>query len=125
MALKELAAELSTQTLVGGFRAIRGRVGKRQYKRLLASAVAQLLELHPNLGARKARRRARKVTGARPYKRWLKTASKGALREGVEAAALTAAAAGAAKLVDAIGGKARARAAARQSGAAATPRRES
>lgn len=119
MGLKKIAGELGTQTLVGALRAIRGQVRKRQYKRLLASAVAQLLELHPDLGARKARRRARKATGVRPYKRWLKAAGTSAVREGVQAAAITAAGAGMTKLVETIGEKVKAKTA-RRSGSEAT-----
>ena len=62
MAWKELAAQVGTQALVGGLRAIEGQVSKRQYRRLIATAVAQLLALHPKLGRKEARRWARKAT---------------------------------------------------------------
>jgi hypothetical protein len=99
VAWKELAAQIGTQALVGGLRAIEGKVSKRQYKRLLATAVAQLLELHPKLGRGKARRWARKATGARPLKKVAKAADDIGLKEGLEAAAVAAAGAGAAKVV--------------------------
>lgn len=99
MAWKEKAAEVGIQTLVGALRSIQGKVSKRQYKRLVATAVAQLLELHPKLSRGKARRWARKATGARPLKKVLKAADDLGLKEGLEAAAVAAAGAGAAKLV--------------------------
>ncbi len=80
VAWKQLAAQVGTQALVGGFRSIEGRVSKRQYKRLLATAVAQLLELHPKLGPGKARRWARKATGVRPLKKAGAAAGAGAAK---------------------------------------------
>lgn len=99
MAWKELAAQVDTEALVGGLRSIEGKVSKRQYKRLLATAVAQVLELHPKLGRRKARRWARKATGERPLKRAVPAAGDVGVKEGLEAADLAAADAGAAKVV--------------------------
>ncbi len=98
MVWKELAAQVGTQALVGGLRSIEGKVSKRQYKRLLATAVAQVLELHPKLGRRKARRWARKATGERPLKQALTAARDVGVKEGLEAAAV-AAGAGVAKVV--------------------------
>ncbi len=99
VAWKELAAQVGTQALVGGLRSIKGKVSKRQYKRLIATAVAELLRLHPKLGRAEARRRARKVTGARPLKAAPKVGDKLGVREGLEAAAVAAAGAGAPKMV--------------------------
>ena len=99
MAWKELSAELGTQALVGALRSIKSKVSKRQYKRLLATVVGQVLELHPKLNRRKAGRLARKVTGARPLKKVLQVADDIGLKEGLEAAAVAAAGAGAAKVV--------------------------
>jgi hypothetical protein len=99
VAWKELSAQVGTQALVGGLRSIEEKVSKRQYRRLLATAVAELLELHPKLGRRKARRWARKVTGERPLKKAVKAAGDVGLKEGLEAAAVAAAGAGAAKVV--------------------------
>ena len=104
MAWKELAAQIGTQALVGGLRSIEGKVSKRQYRRLIATAVAQLLELRPGLGRRKARRRARKAVGERPLKRALAAAGDIGLKEGLEAAAVAAAGAGAAKVVRSLAG---------------------
>ena len=99
MAWKELAAQVGTQALVGGLRSIENKVTKGQYKRLIATAVAQLLALHPRLGRRKARRWARKATGSRPLKRALQAADDIGVKEGLEAAAVAAAGAGVAKVV--------------------------
>ena len=99
MAWKELAAQVGTQALVGGLRSIEGKVSKRQFKRLLATAVAQVLELHPKRGRGAARRWARKATGERPLKKALKAAADLGVKEGLEAAAVAAAGAGAAKVV--------------------------
>ena len=99
MAWKELSAELGTQALVGALRSIKSKVSKRQYKRLLATVVGQVLELHPKLNRRKAGRLARKVTGARPLKKVLQVADDIGLKEGLEAAAVAAAGAGATKVV--------------------------
>ena len=99
MAWKELAAQVGTQALVGGLRSIEGKVSKRQYKRILATAVAEVLELHPKLGRGRARRLAQKITGQRPLKRALKAAGDLGVKEGLEAAAVAAAGAGAAKVV--------------------------
>ena len=99
MAWKELAAQVDTQPLVRGLQSIEHKVTKGQYKRLIATAVAELLQLHPKLGRRKARRWARKATGSRPLKRALQTASDLGIKEGLGAAAVAAAGAGAAKVV--------------------------
>jgi hypothetical protein len=99
VAWKELAAQVGTQALVGGLRTIEGQVSKRQYRRLIATAVAQLLALHPKLGRKEARRWARKATGVRPLKRALQAAEDIGLKEGLGAAAVAAAGAGAAKVV--------------------------
>jgi hypothetical protein len=94
MAWKEAAAQLGTGTLVSGLKALKGTMKKRDFKRLVSTTVAQLLAVHPDLGRRKARRWARKATGARPAKlgkRFL------GLKEAVESAGAAALAAGAAK----------------------------
>ena len=99
MAWKELAAQVDTRPLVRRLRSIEHKVTKGQYKRLIATAVAELLQLHPKLGPRKARRWARKATGSRPLKRALQTASDLAIKEGLGAAAVAAAGVGAAKVM--------------------------
>ncbi len=103
MAWKELAAQVDTRPIVGALRSIEGKVSKRQFKRLLATAVAQLLELHPRLGRGKARRWARRATGERPLKKALKAAGKAAddldVKEALAASGAAAAGAGVAKVV--------------------------
>ena len=97
MGWKEVAAGLGTQTTVSALKAVEGQVSKRKYKRLIATAVAQLLVLHPDIGPRKARRRARRLTGARPSKKLLRAVDGLGLKEGAEgivAAATTAGGAG-------------------------------
>lgn len=98
MAWKELAAGLGTTVLVGEFKAIEHQVSKRQYKRLLSTALAQLLELDPDTKKGRARRWARKATGVKPSKKALKASSDIGPKEVAEAAAVTAVGAGAAKL---------------------------
>jgi hypothetical protein len=98
MARKELAAGLGTKVLVGEFKAIEHQVSKGEFKRLLSTAVAQLLELHPDYKPRKARRWARKATGVKPSKKALKSSDDLGPTELVEAAAVTVAGAGDAKL---------------------------
>lgn len=68
---KEAAAQLGTSTLVDSLKALEGTMKKRDYKRLVSTTAAQLLELHPGLGAKKARRWVRRATGTKPAKRGL------------------------------------------------------
>jgi hypothetical protein len=100
---KTQVAQLGMGAMVTGLEAVRGRVSKGEYKRVLATAVAQLLALHPDLGPAKARRRARKVTGAKPAKKLIVKPGRGTLRKSVEATAVAAASAGALKVVGALG----------------------
>jgi hypothetical protein len=83
MAWKEVAASLGTEAALSGL----------------------FLELHPDIGRRKARRRARRVTGARPSKKLLRAAGKLGWKEGAQGAATALGAAGVAKVVGAVGGK--------------------
>lgn len=69
--VKNQLAQLGMGTLVAGLKAVESSVSKKQYKRLIATAVAQLLIMHPDYGAGKARRRARKVVGAKPSRKLL------------------------------------------------------
>ena len=48
MAWKELAAQVGTQALVGALRSIESKVSKRQYKRLLATAVGSCWSCTPS-----------------------------------------------------------------------------
>lgn len=105
MGWTQVAAELGTGTAIAGLKAARRRMGKRQYKRLLATAVAQILELHPDIGPAKARRRARRITGARPSKKLLRPAKHLGVKEGAEGAVAAAATAGVIKVAELFGGK--------------------
>ncbi|MDQ3137659.1 MAG: hypothetical protein M3Q93_08730 [Gemmatimonadota bacterium] len=102
---KTQVGQLGMGAVVTGLKAVRGRVSKGDYKRMLATAIAQLLALHPDLGSRKARRRARKVTGAKPAKKILVKPGRSGVRKTAEATAVAAATAGALKVVGAIGKK--------------------
>lgn len=109
MAWKEAAAQLGTGTLVSGLKALQGKMKKRDFKRLVSTTVAQLLEVHPSLGRRKARRLARKATGVRPGKLSLGKKARQALKETAETAAVTAVAAGATKVVSKLAERRRTR----------------
>ena len=98
MAWKELAAGLGTSALVGELKALEHQVSKRQYKRLLSTTLAQLLELDPDTKKARARRWARKATGVKPSKKALKAAGDVGPKEIAAAAAVSAVGAGAAKL---------------------------
>jgi hypothetical protein len=93
MAWEDEAAKLGTSALVAGLKALEGTMKKGQFKRLVATTAAQVLAVHPDLKPKKARRWARRATGARPWK----TAKLG-VKEAVEVAAVTAATVGAAKV---------------------------
>ncbi len=103
MGWKEMAAGLGTQGTVKALKAAEAQVSKRKYKRLIATAVAELLELHPDIGRRKARRRARRLTGARPSKKLMRAANNLGLKEGVEGIVAAAATAGIAKVAGMVG----------------------
>ena len=90
MAWKDVAAQIGTGRLVSRLDALKGTMKKRDFKRLVATAVAQLLEVHPDVGRRKARRWARKATGTRPGKIGKKaTLNLNAAAEAADIAALT------------------------------------
>jgi hypothetical protein len=93
MAREDAAARLGTSALVARLKALEGTMKKGQFKRLVATTAAQVLAVHPDLKPKKARRWARRATGARPWKKL-----KLGVKEAVETAALTAATAGAAKV---------------------------
>lgn len=93
MAWEDAAARLGTSALVARLKALEGTMKKGQFKRLVATTAAQVLAVHPDLKPKKARRWARRATGARPWKK-----IKLGLREAVETAAVTAATAGVAKV---------------------------
>lgn len=100
MAWKEAAAQLGTGTLVSGLKALEGTMKKRDFKRLVSNTVAQLLEVHPDLGRKKARRWARRATGTKPGKVPLRKKGGPGLKEAVGVAAVTA---GVAKVAGKLG----------------------
>jgi hypothetical protein len=102
MGWTEVATGLGTQAFLAGLKAVEGKVSKRRFKRLLATTVAQVLELHPDLGVKKARRCAEKVTGVAPFKKLMNGKKPAGLREGAEAAAAALIAGGAVKAAKAV-----------------------
>jgi hypothetical protein len=100
MAWEDSAAELGTSALVAGLKALKGTMKKGEFKRLVATAAAQVLAVHPDLKPKKARRWARRATGARPWKK-----AKLGIKEAVGTAAVTAAAAGVAKAASKVARK--------------------
>jgi hypothetical protein len=66
---KKQIAHLGLGKMVVALDAARKTISKKDYKRLLSTGVAQLLALHPDFGLARARRRARKVTGAKPSRK--------------------------------------------------------
>jgi hypothetical protein len=105
MGWKNVAAGLGTSTTVNALKAAKDQVSARRYKRLIATAVAQLLELHPDIGPRKARRRARRLTGAKPSKKLMRVSENVGWKEGAEGAVAAAATAGVATVAGIVGSK--------------------
>jgi hypothetical protein len=85
--VKDQLAQVGMGTLVAGLKAVESSVSKKQYKRLIATAVAQLLSIHPDFGAGKARRRARQVVGAKPARKMLVKPGKVGVKKGLATAA--------------------------------------
>lgn len=107
--LKNQAAQIGMGTVVAGLKAVESTVSKRKFKKVLATAVAQLLAMHPDLGANQARRRARKVVGVKPSKKLLVKPGKAGLKEGLGTAAVAAAGGVAVKAIGKLGEKVSAR----------------
>jgi hypothetical protein len=103
--VKDQVAQLGMGTIVAGLKAVESSVSKRKYKRLIATAVAQLLTMHPDFGPGQARRRARKVVGAKPAKKMLVKPRNAGLKEGLETAAVAAAGGAALKVAGKLGRK--------------------
>jgi hypothetical protein len=103
--VKDQLAQVGMGTLVAGLKAVETSVSKKQFKRLIATAVAQLLTMHPDYGAGKARRRARKVVGAKPAKKMLVKPGKVGVKKGLETAAAAAASGAALKVAGKLGRK--------------------
>jgi hypothetical protein len=109
MAWKKAAAQLGTGALVSALKAVEPQLKRRDYKRLVATTVAQLLQLYPGVGPRKARRWTRRATGMRPSKKAVLAMAKIGLKETAEAAAVAAVSAGAAKVVGRLANRAKER----------------
>ena len=103
--VKDQLAQLGMGTLVAGLKAVESSVSKKDYKRLIATAIAQLLTMHPDYGSGKARRRARKIAGAKPAKRMLVKAGKVGVKETLGTAAAAAATGAALKVASKVGQK--------------------
>ena len=105
MGWRKVAAGLGTAATVKALKAAEGQVSKRKYKRLIATAVAELLALHPDIGKAKARRRAKRITGARPSKKLMRATRHLGWKEGAESVVAAAATAGIAKVAGVVGEK--------------------
>jgi hypothetical protein len=103
--IKEQLTQVGMGTLVAGLKAVETTVSKKQFKRLIATAVAQLLTMHPDFGAGKARRRARKVVGAKPARKMLVKPAKVGVKKGLETAAAAAVTGAAVKVAGKVGRK--------------------
>ena len=103
--VKDQLAQLGMGTLVAGFKAVENTLSKKQYKRLIATAIAQLLTMHPDYGAGKARRRAKKIVGAKPSKKLLVKAGAVGVKETLGTVAATAATGAALKVAGKVGRK--------------------
>jgi hypothetical protein len=103
--IKDQLAQVGMGTLVAGLKAVENTISKKQFKRLIATAVAQLLAMHPDYGAGKARRRARKVVGAKPAKRMLVKAGRVGAKETLGTVAAAAASGAALKVAGKVGRK--------------------
>ena len=73
--------------------------------RLLATAIAQLLTMHPDFRAGQARRRARKLVGAKPAKKLLIKRGETGLKQELEKVAVAAAGGAALKVASKLGRK--------------------
>jgi len=89
--VKDQLAQVGMGTLVAGLNTVQSRLSKKQYKRLIATAIAQLLTMHPDIGPGQARRRARKVAGAKPARKMLVKRGSAGVKQGLETAAVAAA----------------------------------
>jgi hypothetical protein len=103
--VKDQLTQIGMGTLVAGLKTIESSLSKKQFKRLIATAVAQLLALHPDYGAGKARRRARKVVGAKPAKKLLIKPGIVDVKKSLETVAAAAATGAALKVAGKLGRK--------------------
>jgi hypothetical protein len=86
MTVQELASGLGTSALVDELKAIEPQLSRRQFKRLLSTTIAQLLELDPDIKKGRARRWAHKATGVKPSKKALKAVGNGTANKDAESA---------------------------------------
>lgn len=103
--VKDQLAQVGMGTLVAGLQAVKQGISKKQYKRLISTAVAQLLTMHPDYKAGEARRRARKVVGAKPVRKMLVKRGKVGVKQGLETVAAAAAGGAAMKVAGKLGRK--------------------
>jgi len=103
--IKAQLGQLGMGTLVAGLKTLENTVSKKQYKRMIATAVAQLLAMHPDFGSGKAIRRARKIVGAKPAKKMLVKSGKAGMKEALGTAAAAAASGAALKVAAKVGRK--------------------
>src|SRR5688572_27148656 len=103
--VKDQLAQVGMGTLVAGLTTVQKRLSKKQYKRLIATAIAQLLTMHPDLGPGQARRRARRVAGAKPAKKMLVKRGRAGVKQGLETAAVAAAGGAALKVASKLSRK--------------------
>lgn len=103
--IKDQLTKVGMGTLVTGLKTAESALSKKQYKRLIATAVAQLLTMHPDFGPGRARRRARKVVGAKPSKKMLVKRGRAGLKAGLETAVAATAGGAALKVAGKLGRK--------------------
>jgi hypothetical protein len=105
MGWRSMSAGIGMGATVRALKAVESQVSKRKYKRLIATAVAELLALHPDIGKTKARKRARRLTGARPSRKLMRASGMVGWKEGAEGLVAAAATAGLAKVAGTVGEK--------------------
>ena len=103
--VKDQLAQVGMGTLVAGLQAVKQGISKKQYKRLISTAVAQLLTLHPDYKAGEARRRARKVAGAKPVRKMLVKRRQVGVKQALETVTAAAASGAAVKVATKLGRK--------------------
>jgi hypothetical protein len=103
--IKDQLAQVGMGTIVAGMKAVEKTLSKKDFKRLVATAVAQLLATLPNYDTAKARRRARKLVGVKPSKNVLVEAGKAGVKETLGTVAAAAASGAALKVATKVGKK--------------------
>jgi hypothetical protein len=105
MSWRSVAAGVGIGSTVQALKAVESRIGKRKFKRLIATAVAELLALHPDIGKSKARRLTRRMIGARPSRKLRRATRQIGLKEGAQAVVGAAATVGLVKVAGVVGEK--------------------